>query len=689
MKPSEPDFQGETFERFLSSITLKECLVYDNGEIYNRFIGYVNQVTLMKQKTIQQVTKEFLASELYGQRTSLLQLLLKSNEHEFQYLAYLLYDLLSSDSNGVIDTREQSLLFESLPWPAKQFFREAMKQTISYTNSLSSFDNSKIPLEQQICLLKADDSVKERAMQKLKEVKSKSDDSGSKARQYLEALLKIPFGVYRDEPVLKSMSEIVYAFGEVVKSLTASGLEDLSIPIKEKYTSIESRRYAKVIMNNGMDTIRRHAIESLVKAATLTNRRALIENVCHVNTLIKQYAVPCPRLRHSGMRIEQMQDGLKKFIESSAERPEAMLALSERCGVRKEFDIPQLVDKLLGEVAVKEEMVQSYMKNVQGELDSAVHGHTEAKRQVERIVGQWANGERTGYCLGFEGPPGVGKTSLAKKGLANCLKDEEGNPRPFAFVAIGGSANGSTLDGHSYTYVGSTWGRIVDILIEKKCMNPIIFIDELDKVSRTEHGREIIGILTHLVDPSQNDAFEDKYFSGVELDLSQALFIFSYNDVDAIDSVLLDRIHRVKFQHLSLDDKLVVCRKHILPEIFKKMGMEGDVDVPDEVLSFIVERYTAEPESANSRSCFTIIGEPMSSLRTRTCPDHPDYRDGIRGLFKKRHEVKPQAMGHGPRIGVVNGLWANAAGRGGVLPIGFDTSQQRLYGSNLPACRGT
>ena len=105
---------------------------------------------------------------------------------------------------------------------------------------------------------------------------------------------------------------------------------------------------------------------------------------------------------------------------------------------------------------------------------------------------------------------------------------------------MGGSSNASTLAGHNYTYVGSTWGRIVDILIETKCMNPIIFIDELDKVSKTEHGKEIIGILTHLVDDTQNNCFQDKYFSGINLDLSKALIIFSYNDVECIDRILLE-----------------------------------------------------------------------------------------------------------------------------------------------------
>ena len=108
------------------------------------------------------------------------------------------------------------------------------------------------------------------------------------------------------------------------------------------------------------------------------------------------------------------------------------------------------------------------MQNVSYNLNKHIHGHEKPKRQIERIIAQWVNGENKGHCLGFEGPPGVGKTSFAKKGVANCLLDDDGKSRPFAYIAIGGSSNGSILDGHNYTYVGSSWGRIVDIIIEKK-----------------------------------------------------------------------------------------------------------------------------------------------------------------------------------------------------------------------------
>ena len=158
--------------------------------------------------------------------------------------------------------------------------------------------------------------------------------------------------------------------------------------------------------------------------------------------------------------------------------------------------------------------------------------------------------------------------------------------------------------------MGSTWGKVVDILIDSKCMNPIIFIDELDKVSKTENGKEIIGILTHLIDPTQNDKFQDKYFTGIDLDLSKALFVFSYNDVNLIDRILLDRIHRIKFDFLSLNDKIEIVMKFILPEIYAKMGLENIIDVGSEVIEYIIETYTNEPGVRKLKELlFEILGE--------------------------------------------------------------------------------
>jgi len=194
-------------------------------------------------------------------------------------------------------------------------------------------------------------------------------------------------------------------------------------------------------------------------------------------------------------------------------------------------------------------------KEIDDTFDRSVYGQTHAKTQLKKIIAQWITGEQKGYCFGFEGSPGIGKTSLAKYGLAKCLVDEDGTTRPFTFIALGGSCNGSTLEGHGYTYLNSTWGAISTALMDAECKNLIIYFDEVDKISK-EHGSEINGILTHLTDTTQNDSFQDRFFSGIPLDLSKALFIFSYNDPESIDKVLLDRIHRIKFDNLTIEEKL-------------------------------------------------------------------------------------------------------------------------------------
>ena len=676
-KPKDNDFQITTFNRYIQCLTLKDLLVYSNEELYNRYIGYLNQVNLIKQKTISQVVNDFVNNELYNQRTTLIQLLLKSNEYEYQYLAYLLYDLLSSDSNGNIDTHEQTLLFDSLPWNVRKFFRDAMKQTIQYTNNLSNFDNNKIPLEQQICLMKASDNVKEKAMIKLKEVKAKSEDSGSKARQYLDGLLKIPFGIYKQEPILSVMNDMRRIFNDLMQKINVSSLQEITFPVKNNYTSLEICKYKNILREKYSNNLNENIVLKIKTILNDCSRNELINHIIAINKINKKHKIKIHKICHSGKNSNYMKDAINAYLENiKTENTNVIIELSEHFKLLKQGsdNIVNLVNNSIDLLDANFNKINNYIIDVNKILDVAVHGHDKAKRQVERIIGQWINGEKSGYCFGFEGPPGVGKTSLAKKGIAECLKNNDGISRPFSFIAIGGSSNGSTLEGHNYTYVGSTWGRIVDILMEKKCMNPIIFIDELDKVSRTEHGKEIIGILTHLIDPTQNDTFQDKYFNGVDLDLSKVLFIFSYNDVDAIDKILLDRIHRIKFEHLTLEDKLVITRMYILPEIFTKMGLEDVIHFSDEIIEYIIEEYTFEPGVRKLKEIlFEIIGEiNLSILKENKQYEIPINVtiDDIRNKYlKDRHEIKNKKIHKIPTIGLINGLWANSLGKGGVLPI--------------------
>jgi len=677
-KPNDGDFFNIWFDKFMLSLTLKEIIVYNNDELYNRYVGYINQINLIKQKPISNIVKEFISNDLYNQRTTIIILLLKSNEPEYQYLAYLLYDLLSDDKNGNIDTQEQTYLFDSLPWNVKRYFKDAMKKTIQYTNNLSNFDNNKIPIEQQICLMKASDNIKEKAMIKLKEVKSKSEDSGSKARQYLEGLLKIPFNIYKEEPILKLIPSTRLVFSELINKIQSTQLKiPIEFPIKNTYSIMELKKYSKFINENLLGNITLNTIETIKNIIDNYTRSQLTNCITNINLINKKYKLKTNKLCHSGKKSSYMKEQILNYLNLIDNNKDIIIELAKHFNLVKNENnetITNVISKSINLIDTNIIKVNDYMKNVSNTLDKAVHGHDKAKRQIERIVGQWINGEQSGYCFGFEGPPGVGKTSLAKKGISECLKDDNGISRPFSFIAIGGSSNGSTLEGHNYTYAGSTWGRIVDILMDKKCMNPIIFIDELDKVSRTEHGKEIIGILTHLIDSTQNDCFQDKYFNGIDIDLSKALFIFSYNDVDAIDRILLDRIHRVKFEHLTLDDKLVITKKYILPEIYSKMGIENIIQFNDEVIEDIIEEYTSEPGVRKLKEIlFEIIGEiNLSMLKENKEYEMPiiiSFHDIKHIYLKNRHEIKTKKIHYEPSVGIITGLWANAVGRGGILPI--------------------
>lgn len=316
---------------------------------------------------------------------------------------------------------------------------------------------------------------------------------------------------------------------------------------------------------------------------------------------------------------------------------------------------------------------KKYMLEIRNTLNTAVYGHKEAKIQLERVFAQWINGESKGAILGLQGPPGTGKTSLAKHGLSKCLKDQYGNSRPFAFLPVGGSTNGSTLVGHNFTYIGSTWGKIVDILMTTNCMNPIIFIDELDKVSQTEHGREIISILTHLTDSTQNDEFEDKFFAGIKLDLSKALIIFSFNDASLIDPILKDRITIIETSPFTLNEKITIINDYILPEICKEVGFnKHEIIMSNKIIKFIIESYTNE---AGVRKIKEKIFEIIRDINlNRFYSD--DYNipfivteDYVIKLFENKPKIKPKKIHNEPTVGLVNGLYATTSGIGGLTPI--------------------
>ena len=545
---------------YLKIISLRDLVSCSTIELCEELKKKFHDFKGIQGKPLLSLINEFLLASKY-RKVDILTLLLMSNEDD-QKLAYVLFDVLKSKDKKNI-TGE---IYESLHYSIRELLESSQKMVEEDEAKMEKLSSSDIPYERQISMMKTDDEVKSKAMEKLKSVKN-SFQGDNKAQSWLDGLLKIPFGVYSKNKILEFKCEFI-------KKL------NVKYPDKEFFSDFE----------------------------------------------------------------------VNSFFE---ENPNEDL-----CDEWNEY----LTDRKM------------YLGSVREKLDNAVYGHKEAKLQLERIFAQWINGEAKGAVLGLQGPPGTGKTSLAKNGLSKCLIDKDGEGRPFAFLPIGGSVNGSTLVGHNFTYVGSTWGRIVDILISSKCMNPIIFIDEIDKVSMTEHGREIISILTHLTDGTQNDEFEDKYFAGIKLDLSKALIVFSFNDVSLIDPILKDRITIIETNPLTLPEKVHIIQNYMLPEILKEVGLSpSEIHMSEDIIKFLIETYTNEAGVRKIKEKIQEIVRDVNLTRLHNLESSEGNfevtEDFVKELFENKPKVRVKKIADEPSIGLVNGLYATTSGIGGLTII--------------------
>ena len=253
-----------------------------------------------------------------------------------------------------------------------------------------------------------------------------------------------------------------------------------------------------------------------------------------------------------------------------------------------------------------------FMANALKTLDDAVYGLNDAKMQIMQMLGQLiTNPKSVGTAIAIHGPPGTGKTSLVKEGISKILN------RPFAFIALGGATDSSFLEGHGYTYEGSMWGKIVQILIDSKCMNPVIYFDELDKISETPKGEEIAGILTHLTDTSQNTQFHDKYFAEIDFDLSKCLFIFSYNDESKINPILKDRMYRIQTKGYNQKQKTVISNNYLLPRTREQVKFSSeDISIPEATVHYIIDNYCLKEDGVrNLKRCLEIIYTKLNLYR--------------------------------------------------------------------------
>ena len=684
---------------FIEQLSLKDIITYKIKDIINICYSYYNKIIKLKQNNISNLVKEFLNSDSNNQRIILTLFLLMKDDIETQYLAYLMFDLINNDSYLLKSSKLSNVIYSSLHWSIKKIFKIAIKNIEQNTNKLLNFNESDISYENRIGLMKTSDFVKHKAIEKLKEIENKGGENSSKAQQYLDGLLKIPFGIYRYESIIIFLTdfrkEIMFFTNDFINiysedttdivknilNLILNFKKNKSKFIKTNVINIFFKEFNDIITIKFSNELLKHYNHVFVNIKNLKKIK-IIEIIKNLNIVFKKYNLN--EISISGKKNDiitnlQSNINLEKFNSDNNLILELIKNIDESYydKINKIYTNNSFVNryyKLEEKWNIYKNERVDYLNDIKNILNNTIYSQDVAKKEILRIIAQWINGESKGYCLGFEGPPGTGKTTLAKKGISSCLKNEKGETRPFAFIALGGSTNGSILEGHSYTYVGSTWGKIVDILMETKCMNPIIYVDELDKISKTEHGKEIIGILTHLTDSSQNDEFYDKYFSGIKIDLSKVLFIFSYNDFSKLDPILADRIHRVKFKNLSKNEKVHIINNYILPELLDQVGFtEDSITLDESVLLYIMNNYTYEAGIRNlKQKLFEIIREiNLNYLMNPNKYKLPISitQKMVENIFYNKLKILYKKINEKPHVGLVNGLYATGAGIGGITII--------------------
>jgi MoxR-like ATPase len=298
-------------------------------------------------------------------------------------------------------------------------------------------------------------------------------------------------------------------------------------------------------------------------------------------------------------------------------------------GIRKELPV---------KVEEGPEICQAFMSKAKKCLDDAIYGQEESKLQIlQFIASKITNPQSRGMNLLLVGPPGIGKTSLIKQGIAKALD------WPFQFISLGGDSDASTFSGHQMVYEGSHCGKIVNSLVQAKSMSMVLMFDELDKISDTPKGEEIQNLLVHLTDPTQNADFEDKYLSGIPLDLSQAMFVFSANDINKIDRVLLDRFLVVHLEGYGSKEKMEIAEKFLLPTALKEVNLAERVGISKEVMQHVLETYAKEEKGVRElKRCMEQIAQKLNMLRLFNNPDLPFYiKDfSLPFILKKDHVDK-------------------------------------------------
>ena len=341
------------------------------------------------------------------------------------------------------------------------------------------------------------------------------------------------------------------------------------------------------------------------------------------------------RVRDSRMPRDWKEEAYSKLDSSDCDKGceyvEALLKIPVGC-----------YEKLPVTMKSTDVQIKKYFQRVEATLDAAVFGMKTVKDEVMNYIAQIisTNNRTKPRVLGLCGSPGIGKTAIIRKGFALALN------RPLVSLSMGGVRDSNYFLGHDYTYVGSKPGILVQNLVQLGCMNGIMFMDEVDKISNTHDGNDIQNLLLHITDPVQNNTFHDKYFAGLDIDLSNIIFVFSYNDESLIDPILRDRIFTIKVPDPSFEDKVEIGMRYLLKELTDNIGLRtDDVVINSEVMGYILKHYCKRQKGVRQlKKCLETLLLKINTARFAGFARYKTFREGMKLPLKLTTEMVDELL---------------------------------------------